>query len=96
MKKLFLVILLTTSCVYNPVVDHRGNNGQEVAYRYNDDLYTCKAIAKENTNTVIEFAKGTYNWYIRPQLLWLPDKAEYNYKPLLKECLHQRGHSILK
>ncbi len=96
MKKLFLIMLLITSCAYNPVVDHRGNKGEEVAYRYNDDLYTCKAIAKENTNTVIEFAKGTYNWYIRPQLLWLPDKAEYNYKQLVKECLQQRGHSILK
>lgn len=96
MRSLLLIIFLLTSCTYKPVVDHRGNKGKEVAYRYNDDLQTCKAIAKENTNSVIEFAKGTYNWYIRPQLLWLPDKAEYNYKPLVQECLQQRGHAVLK
>lgn len=96
MRSLLLIIFLLTSCTYKPVVDHRGNKGKEVAYRYNDDLQTCKAIAEENTNSVIEFAKGTYNWYIRPQLLWLPDKAEYNYKRIVQECLQQRGHSVLK
>ena len=96
MRSLLLIIFLLTSCTYKPIVDHRGNKGKEVAYRYNDDLQTCKAIAKENTNSVIEFAKGTYNWYIRPQLLWLPDKAEYNYKGIVQECLQQRGHSVLK
>ena len=96
MRSLLLIIFLLTSCTYKPIIDHRGNKSKEVAYRYNDDLQTCKAIAKENTNSVIEFAKGTYNWYIRPQLLWLPDKAEYNYKSLVQECLQQRGHAVLK
>lgn len=96
MLKILLIMLLLTSCTYKPVIDHRGNKGSEVAYRYNDDLQTCKAIAKENTNTIVEFAKGTYNWYIRPQLLWLPDKAGYSYKPMVQECLQQRGHSVLK
>jgi len=89
-------MLLLTSCTYKPIVDHRGNKGQEVAYRYNDDLQTCKAIAKENTNNFVEFGKLTYNWYIRPSLLWLPDKVEYNYKSMVKDCLQQRGHSVLR
>jgi len=96
MRKLFLIMLLITSCAYNPVVDHRGNNGKEVAYRYNDDLETCRSIAKNNTNSIIESAKYGYNWYVRPQLLWLPDKWEPSYKPILQECLQQRGHSVLK
>lgn len=96
MLRLLLITLLITQCAYKPVVDHRGNNGKEVAYRYNDDLQTCKSIAKENTNSLIEFTKMSYNWYIRPQLLWLPDKAEYSYKTMVQECLQQRGHSVLK
>lgn len=96
MLKMLLIILLLGSCTYKPVVDHRGNKGTEVAYRYNDDLQTCKAIAKENTNTLMEFTKISYNWYIRPQLLWLPDKAEYSYKAMVQDCLQQRGHSVLK
>ena len=91
-----LMILLANCTSYNPVVDHRGNKGKDVAYRYNDDLQTCKAIAKENTNTFIEVVKAGYNWVIRPQLLWLPDKMEYDYKPMVMSCLQMRGHSIIK
>ena len=91
-----LMILLSNCTSYNPVADHRGNKGKEVAYRYNDDLQTCKAIAKENTNPLFEVVKAGYNWVIRPQLLWLPDKMEYNYKPIVKTCMSNRGHSILK
>jgi hypothetical protein len=97
MKKLvaILIMCLTISCTYKPIVDHRGNKGDEVAYRYNDDLQTCKAIGKDNTNSIVESVKVGYNWYIRPQLLWLPDKMEYSYKSIVNKCLIQRGHSIL-
>mgnify|MGYP001216337060 CR=1 FL=1 len=95
MLRILLSIMILSSCTYNPVVDHRGNNGQEVAYRYNDDLQTCRAIAKENTNELYESTKKVYNWYIRPQLLWFPDKLEYDYKPMVNKCLQERGHSIL-
>tara|TARA_R110000803_G_scaffold125005_1_gene192701 strand:- start:2783 stop:3079 length:297 start_codon:yes stop_codon:yes gene_type:complete len=97
MKKLVAILIMcsTISCTYKPIVDHRGNKGEEVAYRYNDDLQTCKAIGKDNTNSIIESVKVGYNWYIRPQLLWLPDKMEYSYKGIVNKCLIQRGHSIL-
>jgi hypothetical protein len=68
--------------------------GKEVSYRYNDDLSTCKEIAKENT-PVYEPLKYAYNWYVRPQLLWLPDKAPYSYKAMVNKCLTNRGHSII-
>ena len=41
MLRLLVITLMITSCAYKPVVDHRGNKGTEVAYRYNDDLQTC-------------------------------------------------------
>jgi len=66
-----------------------------VAVRYDDDLQTCKSIAKENTNSIIESVKVGYNWYVRPQLLWLPDKMEYSYKPMVDKCMTLRGHAIL-
>ena len=98
MKKIILIAasLLITQCAYKPVVDHRGSKGKEVAYRYNDDLETCTSLAKKNTNDFVEGAKITYNLFIRPQLLWLPDKWEYSYKPILKTCMEKRGHSIIK
>lgn len=85
---------MLTSCSYQPIVDSRGNKGKEVAYRYTDDLSSCKELAKNNT-PIYEPLKYAYNWYVRPQLLWLPDKAEYSYKPMLNECLTNRGHSII-
>ena len=85
---------MITSCSYKPVVDNRGLDGKKVSYRYNDDLSTCKEIAKENT-PIYEPLKYAYNWYVRPQLLWLPDKATYSYKAMVNKCLTNRGHSII-
>ena len=93
---IILMTLLSNCTTYKPIADHRGSKGKEVAYRYNDDLQTCKAIAKENTNPLFEVVKASYNWVIRPQLLWLPDKMEYDYKPMVKTCMSNRGHSIIK
>ena len=90
-----LLILFLSSCTYNPIVDSRGNKGKEVSYRYSDDLQTCRAIADENTSDVLEASKVVYNWYVRPSLLWLPDKWDYDYKRLVNTCMTNRGHSVL-
>lgn len=98
MKKITLMILIIvlTGCSYKPVVDSRGLNGKEVAHRYNDDLETCRSIAKENTNDFVEAYKAVYNYYIRPATMWIPDKMEFKYKALVKKCLTNRGHSVLE
>jgi len=90
-----LLMLFLSSCTYNPIVDSRGNKGKEVSYRYSDDLQTCRAIADENTSDVLEASKVVYNWYVRPSLLWLPDKWDYDYKRLVNTCMTNRGHSVL-
>ena len=48
------LLLLLASCIYTPISDSRGNNGKEVAYRFNDDLQTCRAIAEENTSDALK------------------------------------------
>tara|TARA_A100001015_G_C14950454_1_gene696516 strand:- start:427 stop:726 length:300 start_codon:yes stop_codon:yes gene_type:complete len=90
-----LLLILLASCTYSPVSDSRGNQGEKVAYRFNDDLQTCRSIAKENTSNVIEASKVVYNWYVRPSLLFFPDKWEYSYKRMVNKCMTNRGHSIL-
>lgn len=94
-KIVILLILFLNSCTYTPIVDSRGNEGKEVAYRFSDDLQTCRSIADENTSDVWEASKAFYNWYVRPQLLWLPDKADYKYKQMVNTCMTNRGHSVL-
>jgi hypothetical protein len=97
MKKLYLIMLLITSCGYNPVIDTAGKSGsfdESRADQITNDLQHCKTLAKENT-PVYEPLKYAYNWYVRPQLLWFPDKAEYSYKAMVNKCLTNRGHSII-
>jgi len=86
---------LLSACAYNPIVDHRGLNGKDVAYRYNDDLETCRAIALKNSNFLDKTNAVVFNYYIRPSLLWLPDEKKDLEKTLIKTCLTNRGHSVL-
>ena len=92
---LTILAMFLVGCAYTPVVDSRGISGPKVAYRLSDDIETCKAIAKQNTNNYVEAYKAVYNYYFRPAVLWLPDKMEFKYKLLVKNCLTNRGHSVL-
>jgi len=92
---ILLSLIAVASCTsYKPVVDHRGSE-EGVPKRYDDDLSTCRKIAEENINQVWEGYKVVHNWYIRPGMLWLPDKMEMRYKMLVKKCLENRGHNVL-
>jgi len=98
MKKLFLIMLLITSCAYNPIIDTAGKSGsfdESRADQITNDLQHCKTLAKENTNDVLEGFKVVHNWYIRPSLLFLPDKMDYTYKPMVNKCMTLRGHAVL-
>jgi len=80
------------------VIDTAGRSGtfdQSNATQITNDLQHCKTLAKENTNNVLEGFKVVHNWYIRPSLLFLPDKAEYNYKRMVNKCMTLRGHAVL-
>ena len=47
---------LLTSCSVKPIIDSSGGSGNipHNAERQHDDMYTCKAIAEDNTNPVWE------------------------------------------
>ena len=90
-----ILVTLLQGCAYNPIVDHRGLDGKNVAFRYNDDLETCRAIALKNSNFLDKTHVAVFNYYIRPSLLWLPDKKKDLEKTLIKTCLTNRGHSVL-
>lgn len=90
-----IVCFMLSACAYSPIVDHRGLNGKDVAYRYNDDLETCRAIALNNSNVINKVHTTVFNYYIRPSLLWLPDEKKDLEKTLIKTCLTNRGHSVL-
>ena len=89
MKKLLLIVGLTalTSCSYKPIVDTAGRSGtfnENKADQITNDLQLCKQVAKENTNIV----RNISSWALSPSM-------ESRYQVLYKNCLINRGHSVL-
>ena len=98
MLKKLCVMLMITSCSYNPIIDTAGKSGsfdESRADQITNDLQHCKTLAKENTNDVLEGFKVVHNWYIRPSLLFLPDEMQYTYEPMVNKCMTLRGHAVL-
>jgi len=99
MKKLILCILMLsiTACASTPVIDSRGGSGNIAhdAERQHDDLYTCLAIADDNTNDLLEATKKGYNWVLRPRTLWLMPELKDKKKEIITACMKGRGFSIL-
>ena len=91
--------LLSGCTHYSPVIDTKGRSGTYDISRSDEittDLQICKSISKENTNMIMESGKYVWNYYFRPATLWLSPKAEYDYNKIYKNCMANRGHSILK
>ena len=99
MKKLILIALMVslTACASTPVIDSRGGSGNIAhnAERQHDDLYTCTAIAEDETNDLLELGKKSVNWVIRPKTLWLMPKLTDTKKEIIENCMKGRGFSIL-
>lgn len=97
-KRYLFLILFATSCSYKPVVDTAGRSGTFDYSKADDitnDLQHCKYLAKENSNALIESSKYAWNYYFRAYTLWLSPKAEYTYSKVYKNCLTNRGHSVI-
>ena len=87
----FALAIILLVCSYNPVVDHRGLKGKEVAHRYTDDLHICKGIAKKN-NSILDTAYTYFhNYYLRSSFLFLPDQRKVGYNNMVKICMTNRG-----
>ena len=93
---MMMATLILISCANKPIIDSRGGSGTipRDAVRVHDDMYTCKAIAEEHTNPIIESSKKVYN-LTRARLLWIVPKAEDKYKKIYERCLEARGHAVL-
>ena len=101
MKTILLIMAFLTllnACSYRPIIDSNGRSGtfnNSTAENITNDILLCEELAKKNTNQLVESYKVVHNWYLRPSVLWLMPKAEYTNKKLVKNCLTNRGHSVL-
>ena len=92
MKKILLIATLVCSLnacsTYKPVVDTVGRSGtfdESRAERISDDIILCQQLAKTNTT----FLGNINHWILSP-------KAETQYEHIVKTCINNRGHSLLK
>ena len=95
---LIVIMVLLTSCAYNPVIDTAGQSGtfnKSQATNITNDIQHCKTLAKEHSSSLTEAYKRFYNYYLRAGTLYLADKLEYNYPSMARKCLSNRGHSVL-
>ena len=83
-----LVAFLNGCSTYKPVVDSVGRSGtfdESRAERISDDIILCQELAKTNTT----FLSNINYWILSP-------KAETQYEHIVKTCISNRGHSLLK
>ena len=92
MKKILLIATLVCSLnacsTYKPVVDTVGRSGtfdESRAEQITDDIIMCEQVAKTNTT----FLGNINHWILSP-------KAETQYEHIVKTCISNRGHSLLK
>ena len=104
MRKMMIVIVasltLLQGCArnYKVIVDSKGMTGaysESRASEITDDIRNCKDLGKENTSAIIENGKIIYNVWWRASTLWLADKLEYNYPKIYRNCMNNRGHSVV-
>ena len=93
-----LLATLLQGCAYKPIIDTAGRSGtfnEDKANQITNDIILCEQLAEKNTNELVESYKVVHNWYLRPSTLWLMPKVEYNREKLIRNCLINRGHSLL-
>ena len=93
---IFFILILSACSSYKPLVDSRGKSSANLDSsmdRYHDDLETCKAIAKDNTNSFVDGSKVVYN-QMRWRVLWLSPKLKTK-KNIIDKCMEGRGYSVL-
>jgi hypothetical protein len=102
MKKTMLIVgvvcTLLSACAYKPIIDSNGRSGtfdKSKSENITNDTMLCEKLAKDNTNFFVESYKVVQNWYLRPSTLWLMPKAEYTNEKLIRNCLKNRGHSVI-
>lgn len=93
---LLILMYFIGGCSHTPIVDSRGKSSANIEgdmNRFHDDLYTCKDIADDHTNSITNTSKKVYNAF-RWRVLWLSPKLKTK-DDLVNNCLEGRGYNVL-
>ena len=101
MKKiLFLALLvcLLQACVPKMVVDTKGRSGTfdySRAEVLTNDQILCEELVKENVNLMFDYTRFVFAKYVELGTVGFVKADELKSKKINRECLKNRGHSIL-
>tara|TARA_R100001530_G_C4194413_1_gene123025 strand:- start:108 stop:416 length:309 start_codon:yes stop_codon:yes gene_type:complete len=101
MKNIMGVIVsftLLTNCSTHLIVDTKGQSGtfnKSTAHELTDDRILCNQIVKDNVNGAFDNTKFLYTKYIEIATLGLVKAKERKATKINRNCLKQRGHSVL-
>ena len=101
MKNIMGVIVsftLLTNCSTHLIVDTKGKSGtfnKSTAHELTDDRILCNQIVKNNVNGAFDNTKFLYTKYIEIATLGLVKAKERKATKINRNCLKQRGHSVL-
>ena len=101
MKKILLLAVFATllqACVPKMVVDTKGRSGTFDYSRAEDltnDQILCEELVKENVNLVFDYTRFAFAKYVELGTVGIIKADELKSKKINRECLKNRGHSIL-
>ena len=93
-----LLVTLLIGCVPNMVVDTKGRSGTfefSRAEELTNDKQHCEKLVKDNVNLVVDYSKFAFAKYVEMGTLGLIEAKELKSKTINRNCLTNRGHSVL-
>ena len=101
MKKILLLAVFATllqACVPKMIIDTKGRSGTFDYSRAEDltnDKIICQELVKDNVNLVLDYTRFAFTKYVEIGTIGLIKANELQSKKINRECLKNRGHSIL-
>ena len=93
-----LFLCLLQACVPKMVVDTKGRSGTfdySTAEDLTNDQILCEELVKENVNLVFDYTRFAFAKYVELGTVGFVKADELKSKKINRECLKNRGHSIL-
>jgi hypothetical protein len=102
MKKTILIstilVVFLNACVPNVVVDTKGRSGTfnySTAEDLTNDKILCEQLVKDNVNLTFDYSRYAFAKYVEIGTIGLIKADELKSKKINRECLKNRGHSVL-
>jgi len=96
---LLTTLILMSACSYKPVIDTAGRSGtftEDKAREITNDIQHCEQLVDQHVSKAWDSYQQAVNWYFSTASLGLIPKRQSTYRHAVRQCLTNRGHSVIK